>query len=382
MDILEEEGTDWLLEYMDIDTTVAASISSALSTHVASKDTQPGDVTTPTVADPPDVANPEEEMIPVPDTYAMLPTHPAEGIIPEPDVCVSTRAHPEEEIIPRGSADTASKPEEVIILPPSSPPAQPEEAIILEELSGENRRARTPIRAPAPEVVRPPRRRMEEPRPDGQGRTETVSYVTHRTEARCQAILDIRRGACRECGVRVAGRHLERHCRQHFTRFFCQCGWQSVSRDCVVRHQKKECYAPGHGRTNYEADADSFPRLVQSMGWTPALSFPPCRPHLRPEEEGVRDRPVPDRQAVQRIRPRSPRPPPRLAVDPPPVRVRAIRAPEARDHHTMPYHASATKQEVRRMMEQAETDLYYLKRRFRELEQAEEDNSFQRRRLH
>ena len=209
--------------------------------------------------------------------------------------------------------------------------------------------------------------------------------MTPETERRCQDLQDARREQCRQCKVRVKGRYLEKHCRQHFTRFYCQCGWQSVSKDCTMRHQRKLDYIEGHGRSCYKVDATSFERLAKDMGWAASIEFLPCVPHLKVEDRdraapasvadhyrpARRDSPTNLQQRLGRIpkrQRRSPTPPehPR-EVAPPAPRVQAVDV------------GADSIDNLRQQISRTEVHLYHLRRRLRQLEQEEEDRIFRRR---
>ena len=190
----------------------------------------------------------------------------------------------------------------------------------------------------------------------------------------------------------MQSKNLEKHCRQHYIKFFCKCGWQSSTKDCVTRHQRRLDYAVEHGQTCYEVDVDSFPRLTADMRWSPAPVFRACVPHSKPEE---RSRELPplvealyhptareDTTGMQhrlgriqkRVRQHSP--PPHMAVQPP-VRVQGVEA----QNNDVP-RTPNTMREVREQISRLETELYYLRRRLRQMEQDEEDAHFRRRYSH
>ena len=126
-------------------------------------------------------------------------------------------------------------------------------------------------------------------------RRKMVKYVTKATEKACSDIMKVgaKKGHCQydECGVTTSKRKIQGHCRQHFTKIFCKCGYKSASRDSVVFHQKKEKWAAPHGIICYEVDGESFGAFCADMGWETTHSMGKCIPTLnhdgtrRPKEE-------------------------------------------------------------------------------------------------
>ena len=274
--------------------------------------------------------------------------------------------------------DSISKPETL-----AEPPTDTRESDTpTSKLEG---RARSPVRAPTDtKRANTPIRRSE-----AKPRTSLISYVSRHTERQCIAAQNMRKGQCRICGVRVQGRSLEKHCRQHFIRIFCRCGWQSVSRDSTVQHQKKMGYSPEHGIHCYEADREKFPQLVADLQWSPAPSFQECKPHLQNNEEDgnaiATDRYAPSRMkdpaSLHRRMGRTQRRQysPAEVERPVPVRVQAV---GVEDNSIPTVHQEAEVLDVatlRRRVEQTELELYQIKRQLRRAEQAEEDREFESR---
>ena len=98
----------------------------------------------------------------------------------------------------------------------------------------------------------------------------------------------MKQAACLICNYACTTPRRQRiHLAQHFTRFFCQCGTNSTSRDVVARYQKRlheMDKANEHGeetRLIYEVDSDSYSTWVEYV----ALEKPPTFETPRPYNE-------------------------------------------------------------------------------------------------
>ena len=70
------------------------------------------------------------------------------------------------------------------------------------------------------------------------------------------------------------------HFRQHFTKHFCSCGYQSASYDSIYCRQKSGACST---RGIHEVDMNSYPWFLRHIGWKKAPSFEECIPTLNGE---------------------------------------------------------------------------------------------------
>ena len=116
----------------------------------------------------------------------------------------------------------------------------------------------------------------------------TQQWLSSQTRSRLRKLIALKQAACPICNYACTTPRRQRiHLAQHFTRFFCQCGTNSTSRDVVARHQKrlhemdKASEHGGETRLIYEVDPDSFTTWVEYM----ALEKPPTFETPRPYNE-------------------------------------------------------------------------------------------------
>ena len=146
----------------------------------------------------------------------------------------------------------------------------PEEALC-EEPPVSVQQVELPAPAPTPQLTNRQKKR----------RSKMKKYVSTHTEELIREAADKEAGQCRICRINVAGRHLLKHLRQHFTRVFCRCGFQSPSKDVVARHQRQHQHGPEHGQRCLEAERSLYPKLCRDMGWQSPPPFEDCIPALR-----------------------------------------------------------------------------------------------------
>lgn len=92
---------------------------------------------------------------------------------------------------------------------------------------------------------------------------------------------------CGECQFDTRNRRsLIKHVWQHFSRQYCSCGFNAVSRDMVLRHQRRyrlRTDAQQHGGDQgriYKVDEVSYPAWCRAVGFQNPPLFRPCQPTL------------------------------------------------------------------------------------------------------
>lgn len=113
-----------------------------------------------------------------------------------------------------------------------------------------------------------------------------TNWVLQRNLDTVQAHYDKFGRACPVCRYECTTRRRRKiHICQHFFRFFCKCGFNSVSRDMVYRHQKlaiRQGTSNLHGgeyRTIYKVDKESFGAWKKTICADQLISFLPAVPH-------------------------------------------------------------------------------------------------------
>ena len=109
-----------------------------------------------------------------------------------------------------------------------------------------------------------------------------------------ETIRDIRdaRGdkICNLCRITGTQKRINYHTRQHYTRWFCSCGYVSSSRDGVDYHVRREDNSRA-GKDSihklYESDPATYPELVEHLGWTNPPDFHPPSPVLKPSKNPI-----------------------------------------------------------------------------------------------
>ena len=99
-------------------------------------------------------------------------------------------------------------------------------------------------------------------------RSETRTSLT-------RSIIGRERNQCKICNCQGNKKRIKVHVRQHYTRNFCSCGYNSVSRDTVLNHAKR---CENSNRITYEVDKKSYPLFCNTMGWKRPPTFNSCRP--------------------------------------------------------------------------------------------------------
>ena len=136
----------------------------------------------------------------------------------------------------------------------------------------------------------------------------TQQWLSNQTRSRLRKLIALKQAACPICNYACTTPRRQRiHLAQHFTRFFCQCGTNSTSRDVVARHQKrlqemdKASEHGGETRLIYEVDPDSYSTWVEYV----ALEKPPTFETPRPYNEYSKVRQQPRGTSSKRKRSRS-----------------------------------------------------------------------------
>ena len=115
-------------------------------------------------------------------------------------------------------------------------------------------------------------------RSQGRPHTKTESWVTTETRRQVRDLVDREGTSCLNCGYKTSWRKVTLHCKQHFIRIFCGCGFQSASRDSIYTHQKQAVNHRKHSGV-FESDAMSYPDMLSDLGWEMAPEFGPLCPH-------------------------------------------------------------------------------------------------------
>ena len=109
-----------------------------------------------------------------------------------------------------------------------------------------------------------------------------------------------KQGSCKLCGFKGTLRRVRVHAKQHQLRYFCPCKLNSVSRDTVYSHQKKQGASASSHHPLYTVDANNYGGFCQAMGWNPPPPFTPCIPiqsgNTQRQEPAPAPRPVPARR--------------------------------------------------------------------------------------
>ena len=100
---------------------------------------------------------------------------------------------------------------------------------------------------------------------DGKRRNTLRRWITERTDEAIKA--GDRREVCSLCQYTSSRKQMHVYFRQHYTKHFCSCGYQSTSYDSIYCHQKaRTCSARGI----CEVDENSYPRFLRHVGWREA----------------------------------------------------------------------------------------------------------------
>ena len=82
----------------------------------------------------------------------------------------------------------------------------------------------------------------------------------------------IKAEVCSLCDYAPSKRQMHTHFRQHFTKHFCTCGYNSMSYDSVYRHRTgQSCTAAIQDM--HEVDKHSYPRFLRLIKWKPVPAF-------------------------------------------------------------------------------------------------------------
>ena len=113
-----------------------------------------------------------------------------------------------------------------------------------------------------------------------------LKWISPNTQRKIDQALQTQPGEkaeCRLCGKSGTEKRVRFHIKQHYSVYFCACGFFSPSRDTIDGHHRdlgKKGEMKGHGRAgcNFQVDADRYPEFVAYMGWRTSPPFPVCVP--------------------------------------------------------------------------------------------------------
>lgn len=81
---------------------------------------------------------------------------------------------------------------------------------------------------------------------------------------------------CKACGWRASQTKIRVHATQHYFRYFCICGFSSVSEDEVSRHRGEACSK--QGAVAYKVDRESYPAWKAAVGLDSTSPYRRCKP--------------------------------------------------------------------------------------------------------
>ena len=152
--------------------------------------------------------------------------------------------------------------------------------IVLENQTRVNRISTNPLKVTTPRESRPRQVARKHVLREEQLRRQWISEETIRDirDARGDRI-------CNLCRLTGPQKRINYHTRQHYTRWFCTCGYTSSSRDGVDAHARREIGLATDTSARhqlYEADIATFPELIEHLGWTKPPVFNDPTPILKP----------------------------------------------------------------------------------------------------
>ena len=107
--------------------------------------------------------------------------------------------------------------------------------------------------------------------------TTKECWITEETQALITiSLVGAMRNTCRICGLEGSSTKRTRvHIKQHYVRNFCSCGYNTVSRDSVLGHNKKCCLS---NKIVYQVDCESYQAFCAAMNWRNPPEYKPCVP--------------------------------------------------------------------------------------------------------
>ena len=105
---------------------------------------------------------------------------------------------------------------------------------------------------------------------NGRRRNPLQRWLSCKTDEALKA--RARTEVCGLCNYTTSKRQMHTHVKQHFTKHFCTCGYNSASYDSVYRHQiGQSCTATK--QDIHEVDKHSYPRFLRFIKWKTSLAF-------------------------------------------------------------------------------------------------------------